>query len=476
MNSLWSNYNENVKSKPDKVIFKEATSGKEIKFKELEIESEKVADYIEANSVKFGKYVGVSSSKKINSVVTMIGVMKTGRAYIPIDDRMPQERKAYILSQCDNSYCSYDEAMSVDVPHVERNIEAIGMDESAYIIYTSGSTGTPKGVEISYSSVINTVLSVNDNFSVDSNDVLINLAPFDFDLSVYDIINALMIGSKLVITQDGRDIELIREMLINEKITVWNSVPMVMEMLITYLQFKYPNEEIPSMKNIFLSGDKTYVKLAHKMKKVFPNTEVVSMGGATECAIWSNYFKFSELVTAEEIIPYGYALDNQTLMVLDENLQKCEPGEEGEIIIGGQGVAKGYYKDLEKTNRSFVNTDEFGRVYKTGDKGVLTEHGYINFLGRFDRQRKVRGYRIELEEIENALEDITGLRCAVGIVNDSIVAKVVNESKIKIKDIESKLKTKLPHYMCPSKIDFVDSIPVTKNGKVDYKLIFCNEE
>ncbi len=94
MNSLWSNYNENVKSKPDKVIFKEATSGKEIKFKELEIESEKVADYIEANSVKFGKYVGVSSSKKINSVVTMIGVMKTGRAYIPIDDRMPPERKS----------------------------------------------------------------------------------------------------------------------------------------------------------------------------------------------------------------------------------------------------------------------------------------------------------------------------------------------------------------------------------------------
>ncbi len=146
------------------------------------------------------------------------------------------------------------------------------------------------------------------------------------------------------------------------------------------------------------------------------------------------------------------------------------------LLLVDRGVAKGYYKDLEKTNRSFVNTDEFGRVYKTGDKGVLTEHGYINFLGRFDRQRKVRGYRIELEEIENALEDITGLRCAVGIVNDSIVAKVVNESKIKIKDIESKLKTKLPHYMCPSKIDFVDSIPVTKNGKVDYKLIFCNEE
>lgn len=476
MNLLWSNYNENVKLKADKVIFREAKSGKTITFEELEKESEKIADYIESNGEKYGKYVGVSSKKIINSLVTMVGVMKTGRAYIPIDDNMPVERRTYILSQINNSFCDYEEAMKEDIPHVKRNIEDIDMDESAYIIYTSGSTGAPKGVEISYASAINTILSVNSNFGVDDSDVLINLAPFDFDLSVYDIFCTLMIGTKLIITQDGRDIELIREMLINEKVTVWNSVPMVMEMLITYLQFRYPEDEISNMKNIFLSGDKTYVKLAHKMNKVFPNSEIVSMGGATECAIWSNYFKFSELMTEEEIIPYGYALDNQTLMVLDENLKKCEPGIEGEIVIGGEGVAKGYYKDLEKTNKSFVFLENFGRVYKTGDKGVLTEHGYINFLGRFDRQRKVRGYRIELEEIENTLEDITGLRCAVGIINDSIVAKVVKDSNLIIKDIESKLKIRLPHYMCPSKIEFVDNIPVTKNGKVDYKLIFCNEE
>lgn len=476
MNSLWSCYNQNVKVKSDKVILREAKAKKEFTFGELERESEKVADYIEANSEKFGKYVGVSSSKTINSVVTMLGVMKTGRAYIPIDDNMPEERRKYIMSQCDNSFCSYNDAMSADVPHMERNIQEIGMDESAYVIYTSGSTGVPKGVEISYDNVVNTILSVNDKFGVSENDVLINLAPFDFDLSVYDILNTFMIGSKLVIIQDGRDIELIREQLINEKVTVWNSVPMVMEMLITYLQFRYPNEKIPSMKNIFLSGDKTYVKLAKKMNQVFPNSEVVSMGGATECAVWSNYYKFSELETEEEIIPYGYALDEQTLMVLDENLKKCAPETPGEIVIGGRGVAKGYYKDLEKTRNSFVETNDWGRIYKTGDKGVLTEYGYINFLGRFDRQRKVRGYRIELEEIENLLENITGLRCAVGIIDDIIVAKVVNDSKLVIKDIENKLKSRLPHYMCPSKIDFVESIPVTKNGKVDYKLIFCDEE
>jgi len=201
------------------------------------------------------------------------------------------------------------------------------------------------------------------------------------------------------------------------------------------------------------------------------------MGGATECAIWSNYYIYNGYEeNNEEIIPYGYSLDKQKLIIVDENMAECEVDTPGEIAIAGCGVAKGYYKDPEKTKKSFVDTEKWGRVYKTGDKGVLTSAGYINFLGRLDRQKKIRGYRVELEEIENVLGEITGRRCAVGVVNDCIIAKVVYNEGIDIKYIEEHIKARLPHYMIPGKIDFVDYIPETKNGKVDYSTIFPGEK
>lgn len=472
MNEFWKQYLVSLSKFADKVIIKEASGEKEYTFRQVDEESNRIADYIEEHNDEFSSYVGVSSGKSIKSVITMLGILKSGRAYIPIDDKMAIERKKYILRQCNNSYCDYDTTMNSGVVKQDRNLSSIPMQASAYVIYTSGSTGTPKGVEISYANMLTTIYSVNLKFNVTSSDVLMNLAPFDFDLSVYDIFNTFMIGATLIIMEDSRNVPLMINKLVDEQVTVWNSVPMVMDMLINYMKFKHKDESFPYLKNVFLSGDKTYVSLAKEIARFFPNTDIISMGGATECAIWSNYFDFKNLETQEEIIPYGYALDDQQMMILDDNLNLCDIDKTGDIYIGGKGVAKGYYLDLEKTENAFITTRKYGRIYKTGDVGVLTSHGYINFLGRSDRQCKVRGYRVELDEIENVINQMINTRCAVGVEEDNISVKIANYTGFSVEHLKEYMLKHLPVYMIPTKIDLVKNLDITKNGKINYKKMF----
>ncbi|MGH4117885.1 AMP-binding protein [Clostridium sp.] len=412
----------------------------------------------------------------------MLGILKSNKSYVPIDEKMPEERKKYIYEQCENSLLGYETIkeiincidLNVGNLNVDNLKNEISMENSAYVIYTSGSTGKPKGVEITYDNMINTFISMNNKFNINSEDIIINLAPFDFDLSVYDIFNTLMLGAKLVIIEDSRNTPHILEIIMSKKVTVWNSVPMVMEMTVLFLQFKRDMESFCSLKTILLSGDKTYVSTAQKIQQYFPNANIISLGGATECAIWSNYFEYSKLATNEEIIPYGYALDNQELVVLNDKQEKCEVGEKGEIYIGGKGVAKGYFRDKRKTIQSFLDLREIGRCYKTGDLGIITEHGYINFLGRIDRQKKIRGYRIELDEIENVISSLIDTRCAVGTINNNIIAKVVEYPTLNIESLRSNMAKYLSEYMMPTEIIKVKNIDLTKNGKIDYKKIFSD--
>lgn len=473
-NIFWKEFKNSVKKHPDKVAVEEA-GGASITYAELDCLSDKVALFIQKNNKVFSKYVCISSMKRINTIIGMLGILKSNKAYVPIDKNMPEERRKFIYEQCENSVLEHE---TIEEIIVNGNIDSydlqddIVMDESAYVIYTSGSTGRPKGVEITYSNMVNTFLSINKKFNVSENDIMINLAPFDFDLSVYDIFNTLMIGAKLMIIEDSRNIPQILEVINKEKVTVWNSVPMVMEMVVTFLQFGRDKKYFDSLRVILLSGDKTYTSTAGKIKKYFPNSRIVSLGGATECAIWSNYFEYSDLIGNEEIIPYGYALDDQELVILNENQEKCEPDVEGEIYIGGKGVAKGYFRDEIKTKNAFLVLGEKGRFYKTGDLGVMTKAGYINFLGRIDRQKKIRGYRIELDEIENVINSCIETRCAVGVVNDAIVAKIAEYPELDLKELKNNISQYLSSYMIPSEFNIVKSIELTKNGKIDYKKIF----
>ena len=238
---------------------------------------------------------------------------------------------------------------------------------------------------------------------------------------------------------------------------------------------KYKMNE--KMRLVMMSGDWIPLGLPDKVKAEFPVAEVISLGGATEASIWSIYFPIEEIRKEWKSIPYGIPLANQKFYVLNEGTELSPSGEMGELYIGGVGVAEGYLNSEEKTKNAFLVHKEFGRLYRTGDYGVLCPEGYIEFLGRKDSQVKIRGHRIELGEIENVLNRKEGVKNS--IVADRadhtgrkhLVAYVVQEGKLDKEELSGYLSKSLPEYMVPTFYMKVDQIPLSSNGKVDRKAL-----
>lgn len=235
------------------------------------------------------------------------------------------------------------------------------------------------------------------------------------------------------------------------------------------------NNKFDSLRLIMLSGDYISLNLPGKIKSIFKNAETISLGGATEAAIWSIYYKINCDERYDESIPYGYPLQNQKLYILNKDRQLCPPQVIGEIAISGTGIADGYVNDEEKTQKSFIFDEQLGRMYLTGDYGVLTKKGYIKFLGRRDNQVKVNGYRVELNEIESKLLQCRYIEDAAVIDIDDdrkrkyLVAFVVSDSEINSDNLRDSLMESLPFYMIPRYFIKVESIPLTPNGKIDKK-------
>lgn len=346
------------------------------------------------------------------------------------------------------------------------------------MIYTSGSTGKPKGVAIRHSAAANTCTDINTRFAVGGADVIFAVSALNFDLSVWDIFGGLAAGATLVMpssqTPEPREwIELAE----NHGITVWNSVPALAEMFVTYAE--ETGRMIPdSLRLTMMSGDWIPLSLPSMLEMVNPEMQIISLGGATEASIWSIYHPIAGLAPEWVSIPYGRPLANQTMHVLREDLSPCPPWATGEICIGGVGLADGYFGDPDRTNAAFVIHPVTGeRLYRTGDLGRFNPDGYVEFQGRKDSQVKLRGYRIELGEIESAIA-ATGL-CAqsvclmVGEDNNSrqlvafVTLKGTASDDALADTLRAALSDRLPPYMVPTAIKVLETIPLTANGKVD---------
>lgn len=346
--------------------------------------------------------------------------------------------------------------------------------QSAYVIYTSGSTGEPKGVEISHESVMNTILDMNERLSITENDVFIAISKMNFDLSIYDMFGCLIAGATLVIPDDDTvNPERWAELINHYGVTIWNSVPALMQILFVNEEAK-GCKRISSLRNILLSGDWIPIDLPARIYEFLPDTRIISLGGATEASIWSVYHECNINEQYKKSIPYGKPLSNQTLYIWDENMRDCPIGVKGDLFIGGIGLAKGYMNSSDLTAQKFI-VKGGERFYRTGDKGRYLLGGEIEFLGREDMQVKINGYRIELGEIESILCNYEPIYQAVVSVikNKLLVAAVVfhNGSNASEADILIYLKMHLPQYMIPKKIVVWDSFPLTFNGKIDRKRI-----
>ncbi|MGN9841243.1 amino acid adenylation domain-containing protein [Nonomuraea sp. H19] len=384
-----------------------------------------------------GQRVAIVMEKGVDQVSAVLGTLLAGAVYLPVDTIQPPLRRAAILADAGVRHLLTQSAVDdaadwpdgVEVIAVDRlaahpaPAAAVGGDPDApaYVIYTSGSTGRPKGVVISHRAAGNTVADINRRFGVTADDRVLGLANLGFDLSVYDIFGPLSAGGALVYPDAGRraDPSHWAELIGEHGVTVWNSVPALMQMLVTYLDSE-PALAPASLRLALLSGDWIPITLPDEVRRHMPGLTQISLGGATEAAIWSIYHPIGPLDDGWRSVPYGIPLANQGFRVLDRSMRDCPVWVAGELYISGAGLAEGYLGDEEQTAHRFVTHPVDGqRLYRTGDLGRYRPGGEIEFLGREDTQVKVRGHRIELGEIEAALLEHPAVAAAGVVVDDS---------------------------------------------------------
>lgn len=470
--TLISLFQKSVSLLPDKIAIKHHEDV--ISFADLDKKSNQVAELLKDKGILSKDYVGVHGKRCIGSIICILGILKVGGAYIPIDPEYPDERKRYITEKSNCKLILDPDILESDIfDKYPGNIINTVLDEyqMAYVIFTSGSTGQPKGVKITHAAAVNTILDINERFEIGKEDNVLGISSLCFDLSVYDIFGSLSSGALLVLLDDQRDVFSIKEIVEREKITVWNSVPAIMETMLNTCYDENVDANL-SMRVVMLSGDWIPLQLPQRIWNYFSNAQVYSLGGATEASIWSIYFPITEVRSEWKSILYGMPLANQTIYILNNSGQLVPCGVEGEIYIGGTGVADGYLNDPEKTERSFIEHPLLGKIYRTGDFGRFHEDGYVEFLGRKDSQIKVRGFRIELGEIEFKLEEYTDIKKVAAIDYEDqthtkkIAAFYTGEHRIPDKKLKEFLLEQLPTYMIPDIFIKVDEIPLSFNGKV----------
>jgi amino acid adenylation domain-containing protein len=463
-------------------------------YDELDRRSEQVARWLRRKGARPNNLVAIVMEKGWEQVVAALGILKSGAAYLPIDASLPGERLRYLLNDGEASLVLTQsrveeraqwpdglERLCIDTIEPQEMVADSAWpyqaeEDLAYVIYTSGSTGLPKGVMIDHRGAVNTILDINRRFDVGTGDRVLAISSLGFDLSVYDIFGLLAAGGAIVIpdAMATRDPSHWLDLIERERVTIWNSVPALVGMLARYAADRL--SLLPrGLRLVMMSGDWIPMTLPDEIRGLTRDCLIVSLGGATEASIWSILYPIEKVDGEWKSIPYGRPMANQTFHVLDEAMGPRPVWVPGQLYIGGIGVAKGYWKNEEKTRSSFVIHPRTGeRLYRTGDLGRYLPDGNIEFLGREDFQVKIQGYRIELGEVEAALSECPGVRSAVVVAaggprgNKRLVGYVVPEQEgltaARLRDL---LREKLPEYMVPQTILMMDSLPLTQNGKVN---------
>ncbi|MCE7079575.1 non-ribosomal peptide synthetase [Streptomyces sp. ST2-7A] len=374
-----------------------------------------VAAALTAQGHRPRRRVAVVLEKGWEQIAGALGVLLAGGTYVPVEAGQPDARRNKIIDSAGIGLVVAHSTVGGALPagvgriDVDRLSTAaldevpVSPDDSAYVIFTSGSTGEPKGVEISHRAAVNTLDDVCRRFGIGRDDVALGLSSPGFDLSVFDVFGVLGRGGTLVLPAPERrsDPSHWAELITGHGVTVLNTVPAQMMLLEEYLRGE--GRSCGSVRLGMMSGDWIPVTLPDAVRARLPRAELYSLGGATEASIWSIFHPIGEVDTAAPSIPYGTPLENQRFHVLDAFLRPGPDLVVGDLYIAGAGLAKGYLGDPEKTEASFFALPDGERVYRTGDLARYLPDGTLEFIGRDDRQVKIRGHRIELAEVESAL-------------------------------------------------------------------------
>jgi non-ribosomal peptide synthetase-like protein len=468
--------------------------GTMLTYGEVEAKSNQLAHYLRRRGVECNERVGLLIPRSPELYIAILAILKAGGAYVPLDPEYPTDRIDYILADCDiRSILTIEDLAQekaigvVNVVCVDRQVGEIALESTerldrhlvdtterdlSYVIYTSGSTGRPKGVEIEHRSSTNYIRVVNESvYQIQPEDRVYQGFSIAFDASVEEVWCTFAAGATLVVgsleqTRSGVDLA---QFLTTQRVTVLSCVPTLLAMM---------EVEVPTIRLLILGGEQCPQELVSRWCN--SHRRVLNTYGPTEATVVSTY----QECQPDRAITIGKALPTYYVYILDEDLQLCPPGVEGEIHIGGICLARGYVDRPDLTAEKFINLDRYkaigiipDRLYKTGDLGSWTNDGEIQFLGRIDGQVKLRGFRIELSEIESVIMQCAGVSAAVVAVKkvahvDRLIAYLVPKQSLGELDlggIFETMRSQLPAYMVPTSLELLTSLPTLPSGKVDRK-------
>lgn len=465
-----------------------------ITFAELDARANRIAHALSARGVRTGDWVGLCLPRGIDLVASLLGVLKVGAAYVPLDPAFPLQRLrdmaedaglALLLSDSENA-ARLDlpglrtlrldsDARDIDAASSEAPVVALPADAPAYVIYTSGSTGKPKGVVVLQRGVVNFLRSMAHTPGLKAGEPLLAVTTLSFDIAVLELLLPLSVGAEIVLAQrtDAIDGHALKQLITQHGVQVMQATPSTWHLLLE-AGFVAP----PGFRAL-CGGEALSPALAKRMLDAGV-AELWNMYGPTETTVWSTLAR----ITDPEHITVGRPIDATVVRLLDEQGRECGVGEPGEICIGGAGVAQGYHARPELTAERFI-ADPFdatpgARLYRTGDLGAWNADGTLRHMGRLDHQVKLRGYRIELGEIEAAIEQLPGVARAAmtvesfGPMDDRLVAYVAaaaGASVPALTPMRRALGQRLPDYMLPQVLRVLEALPLLPNGKIDRKAL-----
>ncbi|EMH4215423.1 amino acid adenylation domain-containing protein [Serratia marcescens] len=440
-----------------------------------------------------GDAIAVVADKGRRQPIALLAALMCGKAFLPMEATWPPQRRLKVMAQAGINTLLSDVLMpacdeinlvelnagglAAQLPLPERRLPAVeaSPDSLAYIIFTSGSTGTPKGVAIEHRSAVNMLEGVRRYFGFNERDRSLALSALSFDLAIFDIFSPLSAGGAVVMPaeRDRVNPQAWYQLMMTHRVTQWLSAPALMELLLDYVNGAgLAVGPAPALRAVMVGGDWIATSLPERCLAWAPHVRFCSAGGATEAAIFTMLY---EVPRGEKIrsvsIPYGKPLPHQRCYILDAGRRPAAPGVRGEIYLAGEGLARGYYGDPQRTAESFFWHEELQeRVYRTGDAGRWLEDGNVEFLGRLDQQVKLNGYRIELGEIEHAALAYPGVTaCCCVLVTDPqpcLAAYFVADEAIAPQDLAQHLSSQLPPYMVPQALMQLAQLPLTENGKI----------
>jgi amino acid adenylation domain-containing protein len=500
---------EQARQRPDAAAVR--FEGQQINFAELNSRANQVAHWLLAQGIKPGDRVAICAVRSIEMMIGLVGILKSGAAYVPLDAEYPVNRLRYMLSDSvpaavvtQSRLCERLQLRESKRPlllldsaegleqldcQIDTNPDAraagLTQRDLAYVIYTSGSTGQPKGVMNEHRAVMNRLLWAQSCCQLTPADRVMQKTPLSFDVSVWELFWPLMMGTCLVVARPGghQDPDYLVKLIRQERITLMHFVPSMLQVFLVHPQVP----ECSSLRIVICSGEVLPAVAQSRFIQSLPNAQLHNLYGPTEAAVDVTWWNCS--AEPREPVPIGRPIANTQIYVLGESGEPVPLGVGGEIHIGGVGVARGYLNREALTQERFI-ADPFSeqpgaRLYKTGDVGRFLADGTIEYIGRLDHQVKVRGFRIELGEIESQLAKQPGVRDAVVIAREDrpgdkrLVGYVALEKGATNSSDELRrgLQEVLPDYMVPSAVVVLESLSMSANGKLDRAaLMACGEE